>query len=138
MDSMYISSNYGATWTQTATTQVWQAVAMSASGQYQTAVVNSSTVGFIYISSNYGVTWTHQTATSQGWTAVAMSASGQYQTAAVCSGTGIPVHFQQLRCDMDTNRHISKLVRSSDVGVRPISNGGGYSLDSCIFPPITV
>jgi hypothetical protein len=38
---MYISSNYGVTWTPTATSQNWYGVAMSASGQYQTAVVYS-------------------------------------------------------------------------------------------------
>jgi hypothetical protein len=45
--------------------EVWYGVAVSASGQYQTAVVYSGTVGYIYISSNYGVTWAQQTATSQ-------------------------------------------------------------------------
>jgi hypothetical protein len=80
---MYISSNYGATWTSTATSQNWYGVSMSASGQYQTAVVYG---GYIYISSNYGVTWTQQTVTSKYWWAVTMSASGQYQTAVVYNG----------------------------------------------------
>jgi hypothetical protein len=79
---IYISSNYGVTWTQTATSQQWKAVAVSASGQYQTAVINN---GFLYISTNYGVTWT-STATSQAWRGVAVSASGQYQTAVVNGG----------------------------------------------------
>jgi photosystem II stability/assembly factor-like uncharacterized protein len=123
---IYISSNYGVTWTSTATsvgTQSWQAVAMSASGQYQTAVIST---GFLYISSNYGVTWT-QTATSQTWQAVAMSASGQYQTAVVNSGTVGYIYISSnygvtWTPQTATSRN---MVWSSDVGVRPISNGGG-------------
>jgi hypothetical protein len=56
---------------------------MSASGQYQVAVVNGE---YIYISSNYGSEWI-STATSQSWYSVDMSASGQYITAVV-SGSG--------------------------------------------------
>jgi hypothetical protein len=121
MDSCIFPAITVSTWTSTATTQGWTAVAMSASGQYQTAAIGT---GFLYISSNYGVTWT-QTATSQTW-----QASSGVGVRSISNGGGeqwygwIHLYFQQLRCDVDTtNRHISKLVWSSGVGVRPISNG---------------
>jgi hypothetical protein len=77
---IYISSDYGNTWTQKESSRNWYGVSLSSSGQYQTAVVYS---GYIYISSDYGNTWT-QTASSFGsieWTGVSISASGQYQIA---------------------------------------------------------
>ena len=88
---IYISSDYGVTWTQKTQRDYWSGVSISASGQYQTAVssaLQSDQVspGFIYISSDYGVTWT-QTTQKEVWTSVSISASGQYQTA-VSSGLG--------------------------------------------------
>jgi len=57
----------------------WLGVAMSASGQYQTALDNG---GDIYRSVDYGVTWTSIGQTTLNiWSGIAMSASGQYQTA---------------------------------------------------------
>ena len=72
------SNNFAITWTQTATSQSWTAVAMSTTGQFQTAVVNG---GYIWTSTNYGVTW-NQTGTATDWYYLAVSASGQYQVAA--------------------------------------------------------
>ena len=76
-DFIYISNDYGNTWTQTASSLNWNRVSISSSGQYQTAVVYG---GYIYISSDYGNTWT-QKASSLNWRGVSISASGQYQTA---------------------------------------------------------
>ena len=57
----------------------WQAVSVSATGQYQTSVVYP---GSIYTSSNYGATWAIVAGTSgKNWQAVSVSATGQYQTA---------------------------------------------------------
>ena len=64
--------------------KIGSGVSVSASGQYQTACVNS---GSLYTSSDYGNegTWTEITATSGNtWYSVSVSASGQYQTA--CAG----------------------------------------------------
>ena len=89
-ESIYISSNYGSTWTSTNTSagnKDWKSVSISASGQYQTAVVYG---GSIYISSNYGSssTWTPITSTgNKNWQGVSVSASGQYQTAVVYGGS---------------------------------------------------
>jgi hypothetical protein len=75
--NIYVSSDYGATWTAKENIRDWRSIAISASGQYQTAVVYD---GYIYISDNYGSSWT-QKATSQDWYYVSMSSTGQYQTA---------------------------------------------------------
>jgi hypothetical protein len=73
-----VSINYGDTWiSKTSTNQTWLSVSISATGQYQTAVVYN---GFIYVSINYGSTWI-RTASSQFWRSVSLSATGQYQTA---------------------------------------------------------
>jgi len=93
---IYISSDYGLSWmiaTDTVTNdttpnkRTWYAIAMSASGQYQTAVTTTDAAfaGYIYTSSNYGLTWTQNSNSSLGknWYSCAVSATGQYQTAIV-------------------------------------------------------
>jgi hypothetical protein len=54
-------------------------VAMSSSGQYQTALVNG--VGNIYVSNDYGNTWNINTGVNNGID-IAISSSGQYQVVA--------------------------------------------------------
>jgi hypothetical protein len=65
-------------------------VAISASGQYQTAIVSGGTD--IYVSSDYGVTWASElTTTAQLWKSLAMSATGQYQMALIASSSTVYV-----------------------------------------------
>ena len=59
--SVYISSDYGSTWSQTnspavATPTIYHSNCMSSTGQYQFAVINGTSYP-VYMSSNYGVTW---------------------------------------------------------------------------------
>ena len=56
-------------------------MALSSSGQYQTALFTDG--GSIYTSSNYGSTWTQNTnaPTNAYWRSVSLSGSGQYQLA---------------------------------------------------------
>jgi hypothetical protein len=67
--------------------RIWSEVSLSATGQYQTAVVlndNASNItgGYLWTSSNYGKDWTQKiTDISRNWVAVSVSATGQYQTA---------------------------------------------------------
>ena len=68
--------------TGTSGNRSWYSVAMSATGQYQSAVVGD---GNIWTSSNYGVTWTARE-TRRNWTGISLSSSGQYQTAANMNG----------------------------------------------------
>jgi len=56
----------------------WISVAMSATGQYQSAAIYG---GVIWISSNYGQTWVASGSPLLNTRRIAMSASGQYQTA---------------------------------------------------------
>ena len=56
----------------------WLGVAMSASGQFQTALDN---LGDIYRSIDYGVSWIVIFTNPNIWSGIAMSASGQYQAA---------------------------------------------------------
>jgi hypothetical protein len=61
----------------------WSRVAMSSTGQYQTAVING---GYIYISVQYGGDMVVHGDVSS-WTSVAVSGSGVYQTAVINGGT---------------------------------------------------
>lgn len=85
-----ISSNFAQNWSLVTSFSgiVLSSVAVSASGQYQTAVGTVSgggtNAGNIYISNNYGVTWILVTGSfPSSFTDVAVSASGQYQTAVI-------------------------------------------------------
>ena len=94
-DYIYISSDFGVTWTQSNSPQkYWQAVSLSASGQYQTAVsITDPGVGgdgggpeYIYVSTDFGNTWTQSNSPEKKWFSVSLSDSGQYQTAVVYNG----------------------------------------------------
>ncbi len=75
---IYISSDYGNTWTAKGLSLTWSAVAISADGKLQT-VVNSA--GNIYISSDYGNTWFVKDSLPIGWSDVIMSINGKIQIA---------------------------------------------------------
>ena len=62
----------------------WKFVAISASGEYQSAVVFG---GSIWYSTDYGVTWTESSSGTADWNSIAMSASGEYQSAVVFGGS---------------------------------------------------
>jgi hypothetical protein len=77
---MYISWDFGNTWSQRNLSGfIMISVAMSSSGQYQTACVSG--VGNIYLSNDYGNTWNVNTNVSNAID-VAISSSGQYQVVA--------------------------------------------------------
>lgn len=81
----WISNDYGNTWFQRNIGTNWDDVAISSTGQYQTAVN-----GGIWYSHDYGDTWEQSDAPSAGWWSVDMSANGVYQMAAIIgSGGGI-------------------------------------------------
>lgn len=84
-NGFWLSSNYGATWTNKSPSStavgsvIYKAVAMSSSGQYQSVCVYA---GYIYVSNDYGATWT-KPATITGaknFMAIKMSDSGLHQT----------------------------------------------------------
>jgi len=77
---LYVSSDFGTTWTQVATDKDWTGVAISGNGNYMYATDSTASTGNLYVSTDYGLTWT-VSASSPGagaWLFVAVSASGQY------------------------------------------------------------
>jgi hypothetical protein len=76
-----LSNNFGTVWRQATSdaTRNWYDICISATGQYQTAVVNG---GYIYTSNNFGVTWVQDTSigATKNYNGIGMSKSGQYQT----------------------------------------------------------
>ena len=84
---VYLSSDYGQTWADSGLGHAvrWH-IAMSSSGQYQSAAVRYNSRP-IWTSSNYGVTWVERENAPAGssWSSIGMSADGQYQS---CPTTG--------------------------------------------------
>jgi photosystem II stability/assembly factor-like uncharacterized protein len=79
---LFISQDYGATWTPHETARYWTALAVSADGS-RIAAVGKDTQ--IYVSDDSGETWTaHETA--REWVAIASSADGGKLVAAAISG----------------------------------------------------
>jgi photosystem II stability/assembly factor-like uncharacterized protein len=93
------SSDYGATWTNFSSLtggNNWQAISMSSSGQYQTAVLDCSVLKVIVRSSNYGASWSQVSLpfTSDAtycFGGVSVSSNGQYQVAGyfLSNGSGV-------------------------------------------------
>lgn len=75
---IYISSDHGRTWSITTNIgpEISNSVAISTSGQYQTASNGKN----IYVSSNYGATWSNVFSYGKADFFVAISLNGQYQT----------------------------------------------------------
>jgi hypothetical protein len=93
---IYISSNYGATWTFRAFINYWGVVRMSDNGQYIIAMPN---YGQAYMSSDYGVNWSMITSTvsyggntlsvgNGSFTDAAISGDGQYMIILNQTGSG--------------------------------------------------
>ncbi|MGD0350032.1 MAG: sialidase family protein [Verrucomicrobiota bacterium] len=77
---IYVSTNSGATWTQTsAPTNNWVCVASSADGRKLVAAV---CYGRVYTSADTGVTWTQTSLPYTNWISVASSADGDKLVAA--------------------------------------------------------
>ncbi len=110
-NSVYTSTNFGATWTTVGPSfeLLWGSVASSADGHelvaaaYASAVIHTNgsdiyTGGPIYISTNSGATWTLTDAPLQNWQSVASSSDGHVLIAAanggpVCISTNSGAHW---------------------------------------------
>jgi hypothetical protein len=79
---IYVSSDYGETWTAKDSNRAWIGISLSSTGQYQSATVDG---GQIYVSSDYGETWTAKDS-NRDWHEISLSATGKYQTAIVLGG----------------------------------------------------
>jgi len=97
-DCIYVSQNFGNSWTQITNSQGnWTSVAMAGDGKYQTAVANSynNTNYFrkgICRSSDYGKTWIPCEFSYNCWLGINVSADGRIQTAVsfIIDGTDDP------------------------------------------------
>jgi hypothetical protein len=82
---VYVSSNYGVTWTSTFSGFAWF-VSVSSTGQYMATCINDGIAspnsgGKIYVSTNYGVTWNVCSGSPNAyWYSVAISDNGTYIT----------------------------------------------------------
>lgn len=91
---LFVSNNYGITWSGKwiggvynsagtyigGSARIWNDIAMSSNGQYQ-SVVSEDSRAYVYRSSNYGVTWTSGKYAAAGiGLGIDMSADGKYQT----------------------------------------------------------
>ena len=151
---IYLSSNYGQNWAQltsykaidvygtyptgttsagTTTNNVWSGIAMSSSGQYQTAYISSTVTtvgGLLYYSNNYGVTWTAATwtpGTSALWATIGISSSGQYQCASITDGT---IYYSSSYGQSWTASNITSNVSST----LALSSSGQYAIASNGIP----
>jgi hypothetical protein len=90
---VYISNNFGYSFTEYSvfgfsSSQTWTSVAISANGQYITAVMDStSNSGFVYVSRNYGSDWSRTQLSGTALTCgrCAMSSDGKYQIVSIAS-----------------------------------------------------
>ena len=86
--SQYIYTTFGQQWNAVSGLSAsanWYSCVLSATGQYQTAIINGTTTTNIYYSTNYGVTWTASTGflANAAYIFTGMSGSGQYQLASI-------------------------------------------------------
>jgi len=78
--TLYVSSNYGVTFTSVGTSHYYTQGAVSACGRYMTATANKHTSpsdnGYIYASNDYGLTWNQVFGTDANYNSIAMSHNG--------------------------------------------------------------
>lgn len=91
--AIYVSTNYGASFTKNTFTDYMYAVAMSSTGQYQLVITNgNNNIGY-YKSSNYGTSWTNYNVFNgpnlgRFLQCVCMSSNGKYQYIGGGGGSG--------------------------------------------------
>jgi len=122
---VYISNNFGNSFTEYSvfgfsSSQTWTSVAISANGQYITAVMDStSNSGFAYVSRNYGSDWSRTQLNGTALTCgrCAMSSDGKYQIVSIASNV--------------TNYYLSSNYGSSfESKTFTLSTGGNISAPS--------
>jgi hypothetical protein len=74
-DLIYVSYDYGETWSTVETSRAWESISMSSDGKIQTAAVLN---GFLYVSYDYGKTWAEK-GPSDYWRGSAMTSDGKIQ-----------------------------------------------------------
>ncbi len=83
--NIYVSSNYGSSFSAKLSANNWSSISVSASGQYQTATI---TGGGVYTSNDYGVTWSLNGSLPSGpqYNCSAISGNGMIQIVGINFG----------------------------------------------------
>jgi hypothetical protein len=100
-NTLYISSNYGATFsaqTNATSTIIYYSIQMNSTGQYQVAVSQGVSASNIYVSNNYGITFVSiqsiSTANSGRWgMSLTISSTGQFISVGGGGGAGIQSYY---------------------------------------------
>jgi len=123
-NGIYYSSNYGQTWTQSAsyTTMVSRGVGLASNGN---AVASAhSTLTGLYYSTNNGVTWAQSNITTGSWYDVAISKTGTYAIAGSNGTSGIYYSSNGGQTWTQSN------INSGNVGGLAMSSTGQYAIAS--------
>jgi photosystem II stability/assembly factor-like uncharacterized protein len=140
-DRIYISDNYGQTWSPKEEIRAWQNVAISADGQIQTALGIDTQ---IYVSTDGGNTWNPKE-NARGWLSIAMTSNGQYQIATLTQGRlfitnnfgnnwyQIQSNRQWKSADISDNGYISAVALNQPIQV---SNDFGLTWSEKLSPLI--
>lgn len=93
-DNIYISNNYGVSWSTVATLQSWISIAIDSSGKYIKAVYSSA---FPFYSNNYGINWIQLSSSSNitnaAWSAVCSNSTGAFSVLCTSSSNNPYVSF---------------------------------------------
>jgi hypothetical protein len=121
---IYISSNYGSTWSTNGPQSSWNAGAMSDTGQYQVGLYGSGST--LYISTTYGITWASSGFTFNGlsMTSISIAGNGTY----ILSGQSGSTNPLFLSSTPYTNNYTASSVNSY---TSYISND--FSMNSRLF-----
>ena len=84
---LYVSNDYGASFTENSLTGVFTSVAVSAGGKYMVGLDQSSGA---WVSNDFGVSFTLNSSVPSDWCNVCMSANGQYMLAVPNFTAGTP------------------------------------------------
>jgi len=80
---IYISEDFGLSWTNAGSNNSWTGISLSSSGKYQSACVND---GKIFISHTFGKTWEASNSVVAEWESISLSSNGRLQTAVANNG----------------------------------------------------
>ncbi len=89
-NSIYLSEDFGLTWTPRSPKQLWRFCAISADGSKLFAGVNG---GLIYKSTDFGTNWIPTGAPSAGWSCITLSADGTKLAAGIGQTTTGKIHI---------------------------------------------
>lgn len=102
----------------------WNSIAISATGQYQSAINTANNA--IYISNNYGNTWISNTDSGLSLTTIAMSGSGQYQSAVGYDNIGFSGYYIYTSSNYGVLWNYSSIPPLANMYVIRISDSGQY------------